>query len=262
MQTTKILLITESFFSSSDIWQLKEQKALTPRYEYKKNDVPVIYMEDNTTLKQNVYSLTNQLRACGVNAFPVDEETCPEIRSNWIDYGEQLSKVYKNFVFVVSPLLYKLCHEGKYGDKNRFQKLIQNTKGQHLALVLLRNFDSLYFKYGLKPRIFLVEMKDNAADGHLTQKKYQNEKFQEDTLSELFVALEETGPWSKVTEESVKTENVQTRDLKEGTLSHKLVEDHYILYEAKCFSIPLTDLQSGNKLKSNAVQYLSHCLKT
>lgn len=222
----------------------------------------MIYMEDSTMLKLHVYSLKNQLRACGVNAFPVDEETCPEIRSNWIDFGEQLSKTYKNFVFVVSPLLYKMCHEGKYGDKNRFKNLIENTKGQHLALVLLRNFDSLYFKYGLKPRIFLIEMIDNTADGHLFQKKHENEKVKEDILSELFVALEETDPITQVTGESVKTETIQTTDLKEGTLSHKLVEDHYILYEAKCFSIPLTDLQSGNNLKSNTVQYLGHCLKT
>lgn len=239
----------------------EEERLWTPIYKFNEHDVPLIYTEDNATLKQNVYLLKDQLKACGVDALPVDEETFPEIRSNWIDFGEQLARTHKNFLFVVSPLLYKMCHEGKYGDKNRFLSLVKKTKGQHIPLVLLRSFDGLYFKYGWKPRIFLVELKENQTERDETfQRKGANESFRGDALDDTVDTSEETDTMSQIFEQSIEATTHTTTE-EEDTLSQNLADDHFMLYDADSFSISINELNAGWSSKSKTVNHLSNCLK-
>ena len=186
--------------------------------------VPLIYTEDNELLKKNIYSLRDQLVSRGVDAIPIDEFTFPEVNSNWIDFGENVAKTHSTFVFIVSPLLYRLCHEGKYGDKNMFASLAERTKGQHIPMVVLRTLDILYFKHVWKPRIFLVELKDDL-----------------DTVSQ---------------EDFAAGLNLSS----DITLSHRFAADLFILHEAQIFNISVKEFQDSIACESREVIRLTRCL--
>ena len=177
-------------------------------------------------MKQDVYLLRDHLNSHGFDAQPVDDFTFPEIRSNWIDFGENLAKSHKTFIFIVSPLLYNLCHQGKYGDKAKFESLIKKTKGQYIPLVLLRNLDIIYYRDVWKPRVFLVQLSRNPV------------------------------------KEAHNSNPVTSMNQEKDILSKKFIDDHVILHDAKVFNLPVDKLQTRLPSESDISEHLSLYLKS
>ena len=221
------------FYLESEI-EGKNQEATELRFD--EIIVPLIYTDDSKEHRDNVYKLRDKLEKCGVTILLADDDSCPEVTSNWVDFTENMAKSYKTFVFVVSPLLFRLCHEGKHGNEKSFQSLIGKTKGIHVPSILLRNLEALDARNWRTPRICLVE---------LTELYYNRIRNLNTRTEDVGSSLATNAATSRV-EARAKTVTRSADEVseftQEDTLSNKLMIDYNILYNACCFTVPAEDL--------------------
>ena len=244
---------TLCFIAESDL-RVKAMRAVEKRL--KEDSIPLIYTEDSEEHRTMVYELRDKLEKCGVKVLIVDDDNCPNVTLNWVDFAEKIAKSYRTYLFVVSPLLFKLCHEGKHGDENSFEGLLEKTKGIHLPPILLRNFEALCARNCQKPRLCLVELPERQTDNVRV-------------VDERTEAAGGTSPPN--TESTHRVQEQAKRDMRsscplselkqEDTLSSNLIDDYTILSDAKCFRLSHEDLSDDMGSRQVTLYNLSNWLK-
>ena len=220
------------------------------------NFIPLIYTEDSQKHKDMVYKLQTKLEKFGVNALLVDYDNCPNVTTNWIDFAESLAKSYDKFIFIMSPLLFRLCHEGKHGNENSFESLLEKTKGIHLPPILLRNFEALRARNCKKHKIYLIELpKLGPANVSIVNDITEQPEYE---------AVPDSDTTPRVQRETsvvVKSPCLSSKVKAEGTLSGKLIDDYTILSIALCFKLASEDLEFDLDSRSKALKSLINLLK-